>query len=107
MKRWDVLRDIEVTLYDIFGYLLPGCVSLVALFIIIRTIVFPDKALPYSQPTTFAVTVFLILAYYAGHIVHAIADQLEEITGYDYFTELEDEVEEEMERVVDEGWMSK
>lgn len=31
-------------------------------------------------------------------------DRLEEITGYDYFPELEDEVEEELEGDVSEGW---
>jgi len=31
-------------------------------------------------------------------------DRLEEITGYDYFPELEDEVEEELEGGTSEGW---
>ena len=71
-----MLKDIEVTLYDIFGYLLPGCVTLVALLIIVWTICYPGKAVPMRQPNTLICTVFLVLAYFAGHIVHAIADQL-------------------------------
>jgi len=65
-----MLKDIEVTLYDIFGFLLPGFVSLAGL------------ALAFSVPTESFISVtdrlnwwaVAIIAYLIGHLIQAIAN---------------------------------
>ncbi len=65
------LSKIVVTLYDVFGYLLPGYVVLVACSIIEATFVgTPFLSLSFfgSHPLQFAV-----VAYFLGHVSHSIA----------------------------------
>lgn len=70
------LADIQVTLYDIFGYLFVGLVAVASLWILGWALVFPDAALrepPLSSSEWLAV---LIVGYVVGHLVQAIANKV-------------------------------
>lgn len=84
-----MIKDIEVTLYDIFGYLLPGCIALVSALILLWTICYAGQPFPIRTPDTFGCAILLIAAYYAGHFVHAIADQLVNLFKIDRWRTLE------------------
>lgn len=84
-----MIKDIEVTLYDIFGYLLPGCIALISALILLWTICYPGQPFPIRTPNTFGYAILLIVAYYAGHFVHVIADQLVNLFKIDRWRVLE------------------
>jgi tetrahydromethanopterin S-methyltransferase subunit B len=70
------LADIKVTLYDIFGYLLPGLVVLTGAAVFFWAVFVPD--IPIHSPTLsgpewFAV---LIAAYILGHLAQALANDI-------------------------------
>lgn len=72
-----MLKDLQVTLYDVFGYFLPGCICAVALGILFWSVIMPDTAL--SPPQTVVagwLIVGVLVAYTAGHMVQAIANVL-------------------------------
>jgi hypothetical protein len=70
------LADIKVTLYDIFGYLLPGLVVLAGGAVFFWAVFVPDSPLhspTLSGPEWFAV---LITAYILGHLAQALANDI-------------------------------
>lgn len=71
-----MLRDLQVTLYDIFGYLLPGFVALAALAGLFWAIAAPNRALAapdWSSPIWLAV---IVSAYLLGHLLQAVGNFL-------------------------------
>ena len=73
-----MFKTLQVTLYDIFGYLLPGTVALVAVVVVMWAVLMPAK--PLKLPLTdialanwFAA---MVVAYLIGHLVQALANQL-------------------------------
>jgi len=71
-----MLRDIKVTLYDIFGYLLPGAVFLAAIAVLFWVIYIPQTPLVFVQLTIETWVLILLLAYFSGHIVQALGNLL-------------------------------
>ena len=75
------LGDVRITLYDVFGYLLPGLVTFAAVSIFVWALVFPRAALttPHlNGPEWIAV---VVAAYVLGHLVQAVADWIIEQPG--------------------------
>lgn len=69
-----MLRDLRVTLYDIFGYLLPGAVFLAAIVILFWTLFFPSIPISPYRPTGEAWVILLLLAYFCGHFAQALGN---------------------------------
>jgi len=68
------MKDLQVTLYDIFGYLLPGFVFLAGIAILIGAIFMPSSPISLSTTAIDNWIVIVIGAYIAGHMVQAIAN---------------------------------
>jgi hypothetical protein len=69
-----VLRDVQVTLYDVFGYLLPGLLALGALAAVFWAVVAPGYPLGapnWPGPGWVAV---IVAAYLVGHLLQAAAN---------------------------------
>jgi hypothetical protein len=88
------LQDVRVTLYDIFGYLLPGLVAFAALAVFVWAALLPGSAL--HEPTLGAPAWFALLtfSYVLGHLVQAIASGIPFMVQreHDVLEELGDEV---------------
>jgi hypothetical protein len=71
-----MLKDIQVTLYDIFGYLLPGFIFLAGIAMLFWAIFMPSAPIQLSTISVDNWIVILVGAYIAGHMVQAIANLL-------------------------------
>ena len=69
------MKNIEITLYDIFGYLIPGCVTFVGIYLIAWRIVLPLDQ-DWSNVSTAGWAVTLGAAYVIGHFVQALSNIL-------------------------------
>jgi hypothetical protein len=69
-----MLKDIQTTLYDIFGYLLPGFIVLIGIVILFWSIFLPETVLYIPQFTAELWIAVTIVAYIFGHICQAIAN---------------------------------
>jgi len=71
-----MFKDIKVTLYDIFGYLIPGIVFLSAIVIFFWSSYFPKDPLePFQKPIEIQL-LFLLLAFLAGHLAQSLGNIL-------------------------------
>jgi hypothetical protein len=73
-----VFKDIQVTLYDIFGYLLPGSVVGLAMVLGFWSIFWPSSpfVIPLKLPAV-VVTFLLLAAYLSGHLAQAMSNIVE------------------------------
>jgi hypothetical protein len=71
-----VLQPISVTLYDIFGYLVPGAMTLLAIVIAAWTATTPRTTLQLIPQSAQLWVAAALVAYVAGHVVQAIANLL-------------------------------
>jgi len=69
-------KDLRITLYEIFGYLLPGVVMLAALSVLMFELCFPKGPLPFLQPRVDGWIIILFVAYLVGHVAQTIAEYL-------------------------------
>ena len=74
-----LIRDSKVTLYDIFGFFLPGTVFYAALAIFYWSVSMPVNPQSLSL-MKFDWVVFLISSYLLGHFSHGLASQIAEKT---------------------------
>src|SRR5712671_3933333 len=76
-----MIKDLQITLYDIFGFLLPGSVTAAALLITFWAIFWPLAALtiPANVPV-FPTTLLLLGAYLSGHLVQAMSNVVENLS---------------------------
>jgi hypothetical protein len=73
-----LLKDIEVTLYDIFGYLLPGSVVAIALVITFWSVFWPSSQLEIPLKLPALAVAFLVFAsYLSGHLAQALSNIVE------------------------------
>ena len=87
-----MLKDIEVTLYDIFGYLLPGLTSLAGIAILFWAICYPGTPLRVPETLSANWWAVVIPAYIVGHLTQAVANMVEK-----HLPQIED-------RVLSERW---
>src|SRR5262249_4992618 len=71
-----MLKDIKVTLYDVFAYLIPGAVLVAALAMVVWAFHFPNAPLSFSLPGAEAWVVLLAVAYVGGHMVQGLSNDL-------------------------------
>lgn len=69
-----MLKDIQVTLYDIFGYLLPGFIFLAGIATLFWAIFIPSTPISLSKPDAEGWVIVAIVAYIAGHMAQAIGN---------------------------------
>jgi hypothetical protein len=67
-----VIKDLQITLYEVFGYLLPGMVLLTSLLLLFWAVFFPTPTLAFTLKTTEVWLAFLLLSYVAGHMGQAV-----------------------------------
>ena len=75
-----MFKDLQITLYDFFGYLLPGVVILIALVLLFWSIFWPSA--PFTVATTLPalmVTALTLFAYLLGHLGQAVSNLLEKL----------------------------
>lgn len=72
-----MLKDLKITLYDIFGYLLPGVVFFLGVAILFWTVLFPHTPLIINKLTTEIWILCLFLAYFSGHMAQALGNLLD------------------------------
>ena len=74
----NVIKDIQVTLYEIFGYLFPGAIVLFALAIGFAGIFWPNECLALdANLSNFEIVLLLFSSYLIGHITQGLANYLE------------------------------
>ncbi len=74
-----MLNDFQATLYDTFGYLLPGIVFLTALAILFWAIYLPTYSLGYVDLSFQMIAALLLLAYFFGHLNQALGNLLTKV----------------------------
>lgn len=75
-----MFKELEITLYDIFGYLLPGSIILIAVVVLFWSLFWPSAPLVLiANAPTLAVTGLVFSAYLAGHLGQGIANFLEKL----------------------------
>lgn len=74
-----MLKDLNITLYDIFGYLLPGGVFLLALSILFHSLIAPSQPIDLSKIFEGKTTLIILIAYILGHFSQAIANWIKAI----------------------------
>jgi hypothetical protein len=76
-RQEPVIKDLQITLYEVFGYLLPGMVLLTSLLLLFWAIFFPVSTLRFDLKTTEVWLAFLILSYVAGHMGQAVGNLIQ------------------------------
>jgi len=71
-------ESLNFTLYEVFGYLMPGLITAAALTIFLWAIFHGNSVLPLSlwRVSTSGVLAMLFVAYVLGHVVQALANRV-------------------------------
>jgi hypothetical protein len=73
-----MFKELQVTLYDIFGYLLPGAIILLGFMLIFWAIFWPTTPIwVYVHPPLSLAVCAVLFAYLAGHLGQAVGNFLE------------------------------
>ncbi|MGA9761630.1 MAG: hypothetical protein WBQ14_04330 [Gaiellaceae bacterium] len=68
------ISNFNVTLYDLFGYLMPGLVALGSLALLAWSLFIPSHPLHSPSLTSVEWLIVFVLAYFLGHLVQAIGN---------------------------------
>jgi len=68
------MKDLRISLYDLFGYLLPGLAFFAAAAVFFWAVFIPNKPLAWLQLSTEKWVVILLIGYFFGHMAHAIGN---------------------------------
>ncbi len=72
-----MIKDLQVTLYEIFGYVFPGAIVCFA-FAILWNIFIPDQPFDFSlNYSKLMLAALLALAYLAGHLMQGVGNLFE------------------------------
>ncbi len=70
------MKEIQFTLYEVFGYLLPGIVLCAGLGLVFWAIYFPQAVIDFDLKTVEVWVTFLAFGYVAGHVAQALGNKL-------------------------------
>ena len=70
------MNDLRITLYEIFGYLLPGGVFCASIGLIFWAIYFPQAVVEFDLQTVEVWATCLAFAYIGGHVVQAVGNKV-------------------------------
>lgn len=76
-----MVKDIQVTIYEILGYLLPGLAFLMALVVLFWALFLPRQTAGFSGLSSGELWAALGAAYVAGHVAQALGNLLERAFG--------------------------
>lgn len=76
------MKDLEVTLYDVFGYLIPGCIAFTGIYLIAWRLVLPLDQ-DWSKMSSGGWAVVLGIAYVIGHFVQALSNAVSRLIQKD------------------------
>jgi hypothetical protein len=68
------MKEIQVTLYDVLGYLIPGVVALAGLLVIVSSLLDGRAIVLAGIDSTWARVALLFIAYLLGHAVQGAAN---------------------------------
>lgn len=68
------MKDLQFTLYEIFGYLLPGAVLGGGLTVLFWAGFFPQPTVDIDIKSTEVWAIFLVIAYVAGHVAQGVGN---------------------------------
>src|SRR6266581_2969442 len=72
-----MLNSINLTLYEVFGYLLPGLVALLGFAVLIWTLFYAHLVLNLSSSPSQGFYILLLLAaYFCGHMMQSIGNSV-------------------------------
>lgn len=75
-----MFKELQITLYDIFGYLLPGSIILIAVVILFWSLFWPGAPLALFADVPISATIGLVFsAYLAGHLGQGIGNFMEKL----------------------------
>src|SRR5258708_37181820 len=74
-----MFKDLKFTLYDLFGYFLPGTILLAAMVIAGWVLYSRDEPMPLFLAIPPRWVLFLLLAYFSGHTAQALASGFHEL----------------------------
>ncbi len=104
-----MIKDLQVTLYEVFGYLLPGGIFAGALAVAFLALFFPTNTFTFDLHSTEGWVTVLALCYVSGHMAQAIANQVVKLWKWDETKiveqlpqEIRDTVTEKLKAVVGE-----
>ncbi|HYT89872.1 MAG TPA: hypothetical protein VEL76_14295 [Gemmataceae bacterium] len=74
-----MIKDLQVTLYDIFGFLIPGTVFLAAVGLLFGAVYLPQSQAPLVTLDAAGWVVLVLVAYLAGHMAQSLGNLLEKL----------------------------
>src|SRR5690348_6488075 len=74
-----VVKEVQVTLYDVFGFILPGTVVLAALAVLFCFVYLPAAPTTYAAPDLVAWVVGIVLVYFGGHMAQSLGNVTERL----------------------------
>lgn len=74
-----MFKNLQISLYDFFGYLLPGCIVLLAIAIPFWIIFVPNLALNINNISTELWIIILVMAYFFGHFAQSSANYINKL----------------------------
>jgi hypothetical protein len=85
-----LFKELQVTLYDIFGYLLPGAIILIALVLLFWSLFWPSVPLALWGDLPALATIGLVFfAYLAGHLGQGIGNLMEKLPNVKRIREID------------------
>ena len=70
------MRELQFTLYEVFGYLLPGAVLTGGIAVVFWAAFFPQAVIDFDIKSVEVWGTFLALAYVSGHIAQGIGNAI-------------------------------
>jgi len=71
--------NVRFTLYDVFGYLLPGVVAMLAILLVVWSAYLPAVPLAFMALPKQVWLLLVVLAYFAGHFVQALGNAFSDL----------------------------
>ncbi len=85
-----MFKELQITLYDIFGYLLPGSIILIAVVVLFWSLFWPSAPLTLiADLPTLAIVGLVFSAYLAGHLGQGIGNLIEKFPNVKRKLEIE------------------
>lgn len=70
------MKELNLTLYEVFGYLLPGAISAAAIVVLFYLTTIFENQIYIPDATKTIAFIAVIISYYSGHIVQAIGNMI-------------------------------
>lgn len=77
-----MFKDLKVTLYEVFGYILPGSILGLAVCLTFTNIFTANTTIPMVPLSTELKVIIVVMLYFSGHIVQAIGNIGVNVIGY-------------------------